>query len=130
MVFVDESGFSLTPYVARTWSPVGAPAVLVHAFGRWEKLSAISGIAVRLRHGRLETELYFRLLPRRAVGNRDMADFLRQLARHVRGRGIVVWDNAGQHRGRALRAFLERHPRFETVYLPPYCSELNPDEDV
>jgi putative transposase len=130
VVLEDESGFSLTPYVARTWSPAGTPATLVHAFGRWEKLSAISAVAVRLRHGRLEAKLYFRLLPRRAVGSRDVADFLRQLARHLDGHVIVVWDNAGQHRGKALRAFLACRPRFEIVPLPPYCPELNPDEGV
>lgn len=130
LAFEDESGFALTPYVARTWSPVGTPATLRHAFGRYEKLSAISAVAVRLRRGRLEAELYFRLLPRKAVGGRDVADFLRQLGRHAHGRVIVVWDNAGQHRGPALRTFLARRPRFEIVPLPPYCPELNPDEDV
>lgn len=130
LLFPDESGFALTPLVVRTWSPVGRPVVLVHAFGAWEKLSAISAVAVRLRHGRLEAEIYFRLLPGRAARNRDLAGFLRQVGRHLGGRIIVVWDNAGQHRGPALRAFLERHPRFEVVRLPPYCPELNPDEDV
>ncbi len=28
MVFVDESGFSLIPYIAKTWAPVGHTPVL------------------------------------------------------------------------------------------------------
>lgn len=129
VVFEDESGFSLTPLVARTWSPAGETPTLVHAFGRWEKLSAISAVAVRLGSPP-KAELYFRLHPGRTVGNVQVAAFLRQLSRHLRGRVVVVWDNAGQHRGKALRAFLEAHERFEIVPLPPYCPELNPDENV
>lgn len=130
LLFLDESGFRLTPYVARTWSPEGETPTLVHSFGPWEKLSAISGVAVRLRHGRLEAKVYFRLLPRRTVRGRDVAAFLRQAGRHVRGQVIVVWDNAGQHRGPALRSFFASRARFEAVPLPPYCPELNPDEGV
>lgn len=130
LVFEDESGFSLTPLVARTWSPAGDTPSLVHAFGRWEKLSAISAVAVRLDDGLLRAELYFHLHPGRTVDNAQVAAFLRQLSRHLRGHVVVVWDNAGQHRGKVLRAFLEAHERFEVVPLPPYCPELNPDEDV
>lgn len=130
LLFLDESGFSLTPFVVKTWSPEGETPTLVHSFGRWEKLSAISGVAVRLRHGRLEAKVYFRLLPGRAVRGQDVAGFLRQAGRHVRGGVIVVWDNAGQHRGPALRRFFDGHVRFDAVPLPPYCPELNPDEGV
>lgn len=130
LLLEDESGFTLTPFVAKTWSPVSETPTLVHSFGPWEKLSAISGIAVRLRDGRLEAALYFRLLPGVAVRNGHVADFLRQVGRHRKGKVIVLWDNAGQHRGPALRSFFEAHGRFEAVPLPPYCPELNPDEDV
>ena len=53
MVFVDESGFSLIPHVAKTWAPVGETPVLVHQ-GRWPKFSAISGVTPSGR-------LYFRV---------------------------------------------------------------------
>jgi hypothetical protein len=43
VVFVDESGFSLIPYVAKTWAPVGETPVFVHP-RRWPKFSAISGL--------------------------------------------------------------------------------------
>lgn len=74
--------------------------------------------------------MHFGLFPWRAADDGDIADYLRQLARHLRGRVLVVLDNAGQPRGPALRSFLERHPRFEIVRLPPYCPGFNPDEDV
>jgi DDE superfamily endonuclease len=46
VVFVDESGFSLIPYVAKTWAPVGQTPVLIHP-RRWPKFSAISGVTPR-----------------------------------------------------------------------------------
>ena len=128
-MFVDESGLSSTPLVAKTWSPVRMPAVLVHPF-QWGKLGSISGVAVRLRRGRLEAEMYFRLLPGHAARGRHLVEYIRQLGRHLRGCVIVVWDNGRPHRGKVVASFLASHPRFEAVPLPPYCPELNPDEDV
>ena len=81
VVFGDEGGFRLTPSIAKAWVPAGMPAVLVHAFGAWPKGSVIRGVAVRLRNGRLESAMYFRLLLRKAAENGDMADYLRQLAK-------------------------------------------------
>ncbi len=130
LLFVDESGFSPTPYVARTWAPVGRTPVLEHPWGMRDRLSAISGVAVRLRRGRPETDLLFRLHRNEAVNGVRAAAYLRHVARHVRGRVTVLWDNGTAHKGRAVKAFLRAHPRFEAVFLPPYCPELNPDEDV
>ena len=36
VVFLDESGISLTPVVCRTWAPRGQPPVLVHPF-HWQR---------------------------------------------------------------------------------------------
>ena len=129
IVFLDESGFSLIPFVRRTWAKKGTVPILRHSFGRWTKLSAISGVAIRLRRGTLHAELYYRTL-RGAFAGADCTEFLRQLARHIRGPVRIVWDNAGQHRGPELRRFLQRNERFNVVPLPPYCPELNPDEGV
>lgn len=130
VVFVDESGYTLTPYAGRTWAPRGTVPVLRHPFGRWEKLSAISGVALRLRDGRPDVRLYFRVLPGKAARSGDVVDYLRQLSRHLRGEVIVVLDNAGPHHARVVRAWVDEHPRFRLEHLPPYCPELNPDEGV
>jgi putative transposase len=130
VLFLDESGFTLTPYVANTWAPRGQVPVLVHAMGHWEKLNAISAVAFSRRQGRVRADLFFRLHRGRSIGSARVAAFLRQVERQVPGRVIVVWDNAPQHRGPYVRAFFAKRPRFELVRLPPYCPELNPDEDV
>lgn len=54
--------------------------------------------------------------------------FLRHLLRHLGGPLVVVWDNLGVHKGRALRRWLRRCRRVHLEFLPPYAPELNPNE--
>ena len=128
--FIDESGFTLTPHVQRSWALRGTVPVVRHAMGHWQKLSVVSAVVVTRRGTKVSTQIFFRTFPGASVRNRDAADFVRQIGRAIDGRLVVVWDNAGQHRGPALRRLLRKHKRFELVNLPPYCPELNPDEGV
>ena len=122
MVFVDESGFSLIPYVAKIWAPVGRTPVFVHQ-GRWPKFLAISGVTPRGR-------LFFRVYKDSINGVRAVA-FLRHLLRHIRRRPILVfWDNGQAHRSKLVQAFLHAHPRLKAHRFPRYSPELNPDEWV
>ena len=110
MVFVDESGFSLIPYVAKTWAPVGHTPVLVHQ-GRWPKFSAISGVTPRGR-------LFFRMYSGSIDETRAVA-FLRHLLRYIGRRPILVfWDNGQPHRSKLVKAFVRMHPRLETHRFP------------
>jgi transposase len=122
VVFLDESGFSLIPYVGKTWAPVGQTPVLVHP-GRWPKFSAIGGVMPRGR-------LYFRVRARTIRGPQVVA-FLRHLLRHIRRRPIMVfWDSGSHHRSNLVRAVLATKPRLEVHRLPGYSPELNSDEWV
>ena len=109
-MFVDESGFSLIPYVAKTWAPIGQTPVLVHQ-GRWPKFSAISGVTPRGR-------LYFRVRAGTIRGPQVVA-FLRHLLRHIRRRPIMVfWDSGPHHRSKLVQAFLATQPRLEVHRIP------------
>ena len=129
MVFLDESGFSPAPYVARTWAPAGRTPVLVHGLRPWERLSTLSCVSMRLTYRRLKFNMYFRIRAR-TMRSSEVADYLRQLSRHVKGKAIVLMDNARQHKGKSVSKFFERYPRFEREDLPPYCPELDPDDGV
>ena len=48
LIFIDESGFMLTPTVHRTWSPVGQTPLLRHRH-RNDRLSFVSGLSVSPR---------------------------------------------------------------------------------
>jgi transposase len=126
IVFVDETGFQLTPVVRRTWAQRGQTPILYHDFRRGH-LSVISGLTVSPRRQRLG--LVYRAHERSIDGELARA-FLRELLRHLRGPVIVVWDNLGTHKGAALRELCSRQPRLHLEYLPPYAPDLNPDEGI
>lgn len=64
------------------------------------------------------------------MGHLEVLGFLRELLRHLRGRLVVLWDNAHIHKGEPIRSLLRRHPRLHLESFPPYAPELNPDEQV
>jgi transposase len=120
VVFVDESGFSLIPYVAKTWAPVGQTPVLVHQ-GRWPKFSAISGVTPR---GKLYIQVH-----KETIATEQVIELLQHLLRHLRRRPLMVfWDGGRPIRSDETRAFLRAHPRIEAHRLPGYSPELNHDE--
>ena len=60
MVFLDESGFMLTPTVRRTFAPRGQTP-LIKSWDRHDRISAISAVTVSPKRRRLG--LYFHLMP-------------------------------------------------------------------
>jgi transposase len=127
LVFLDESGYMLTPTVRRTWAPRGQGAVL-HSWDRRDRLSAISCLTVSPRASRMN--LYFQLLADNVHGEEVVA-FLRELKRKLGGPLTVLWDRGPVHKKSAVvRAFLADHPEIVAEDLPTYAPELNPDELV
>jgi transposase len=129
VVFLDESGFMLTPTVRRTWAPQG-DTPLLSCWDRRDRLSAISCITVSPQRVRLN--LFFTLLPDNTnVNAQHVVDFLRQLKRQLRGPFTVIWDGAQIHRrAKIVKAYLAEHPEIVEETLPGYAPELNPDEGV
>jgi transposase len=127
LVFLDESGYMLTPTVRRTWAPCGRTPIL-DCWDRRDRLSAISCLSASPKAGRLN--LYFRLLPHNVHGE-DVVAFLRELKARLGGPLTVLWDRSPVHRkSSVVQAYLERHPEIVTEDLPAYAPELNPDELV
>jgi transposase len=129
LVFLDESGFLLTPSVRRTWAPRGRTPIL-DAWDRRDRISAISSISVSPRNRRLN--LHFHLLPDNTnIHAEHVVAYLRNLKAQIGGPLTVVWDGSWIHdRSRRVRAFLAEHPEIQTARLPAYAPELNPDELV
>jgi transposase len=128
-VFLDESGFMLTPTVRRTLAPRGQTPILKR-WDRRDRISAISAVTVSPRRRRLG--LYSRLLPDDANAHgEDTVAFLKQLRRHLPGPMTVLWDRSNIHdRSRVVRAYLAGHPEIKTEKFPGYAPETNPDELV
>jgi transposase len=127
VVFLDESGFMLTPTVRRTWAPQGQTPLL-SCWDRRDRLSAISCITVSPQRARLN--FYFTLLPDNTnVTAEHIVDFLRQLKSQLGGPLTVIWDGSKIHsRARLVKAYLAAHPEIVAETLPSYAPELNPDE--
>lgn len=122
-MFVDEAGFYLLPFVARTYAPVGQTPVL-RAPLAYDHLSVISGVTAA---GQLVTRVQ-----NEAFRGPAIVDFLRQLLRQVRGKLLVIWDGAPIHRCRPVKEFLAAGAaaRLWLERLPAYAPDLNPDEGV
>ena len=60
----------------------------------------------------------------------DVADFLRALLRHLRGPIVLLWDRGSIHRGPAIDAVCQAHPRLHLEAFPAYAPELNPVEYI
>jgi len=129
VVFLDESGFQLTPSVRRTLAPRGRTPVL-EAWDRRDRISAISCITLSPWEGR--PGLYFELLPvNKTVHAEEVVAFLKALRRQLRGPFTVVWDRHGIHnKSRLVKAFLAEHPEVVAEDFPGYIPDLNPDESV
>jgi transposase len=126
LVFLDESGFFLTPTVRRTLAPRGRTPVLA-AWDRRDRLSAISAITLSPLAGR--PGLYFDLLERHVHGE-DVVAFLAELHRRL-GPLTVVWDRNQIHgKSKAVQAWLAEHPDVAAEDFPGYVPDLNPDEGV
>ena len=129
VVFLDESGFMLTPTVRRTWAPQG-DTPLLSCWDRRDRLSAISCITVSPQQARLN--FYFTLLPDNTNATAEhTVDFLRQLKSQLGGPFTVIWDGSKIHsRARLVKEYLAKHPEIVAETLPSYAPELNPDEGV
>jgi transposase len=129
LVFLDESGFMLTPTVRRTWGPIGQTPDLP-AFDRRDRLSTISAITLSPERSRLN--FYFTTLPdNKNVKAPNVVEFLGQLKRQLGGPFTVLWDGSRTHsRARLVKAYLAKHPEIVAETFPAYAPEINPDENV
>lgn len=129
LVFLDESGFMLTPTVRRTWAPQGQTPLL-SSWDRRDRLSAISGITVSPRRARLHFS--FMLLPDNTNATaKEIVAFLRSLKHQLGGPFTVIWDGSKIHsRAKLVQDYLAAHPEIVAETLPGYAPELNPDEGV
>jgi transposase len=123
ILFVDESGFYLLPFVARTYAPRGQTPVL-RAPLTHDHLSVISAVTP---DGRLLTHVQ-----EKAFRGPAIVAFLRQILRQVRGKLLVIWDGAPIHRCQPVKDFLAASAtkRLHLERLPGYAPELNADEGV
>ncbi len=96
IIFADESGFYLLPFVCRTYAPKG-------------KLLSLRS---KLSHEHLfcgkrdfpAGRLYIQIQDKSFKGT-DTVSFLRHLLAHVAGKILVLWDGCPIHRSKEVKSF-------------------------
>ena len=126
LVFIDESGLLMSPYLRRTWHPRGQTPVLYQRTRHHRKVSVIAALGVS--PGRRRVRWCFRLHVETSIVSSLVRAFLCQLGRWIRGPLVLVWDRLKSHRSRTVQQFIRQHPRFSLEWLPAYAPELNPVE--
>lgn len=123
IVFVDESGFYLLPFLGKTYAPIGETPIIKNKLSR-EHLSVISGISAE---GGLYKQIW-----NTSIKGENVVKFLEHLLTHIPGKIMVIWDGASIHRCKAIKEFLSdgAAERIHLERLPGYAPDLNPDEGV
>jgi transposase len=128
IVFIDESGFLMSPLVRRTWAPAGKTPILLQRGRSHRKVSAIAAIVVSPNAQRVN--LYFRLHINTSIYATLVKAFLRQLSNQIPDKFIIVWDRLNTHRARIVAQWISSKKHVSQNFFPPYVPELNPVEYV
>ncbi|KAL3972979.1 myogenic factor 5 [Sarotherodon galilaeus] len=123
-IFVDEAGFNLAKSRRRGRNLIGQRATIQVPGQRGGNISMCAAISedgvvgCRPVLGSYNTE--------------HLIIFLNELEQACQGEDIVyvvVWDNVSFHHAQLVQEWFQPHPRFMTLYLPPYSPFLNPIEE-
>ena len=128
LVFIDESGFMMSPTIRRTFAPRGSTPVnkIVDPHGR---VSVIGAITISPKRTRLGLRYY--VLPDNInFRGPSIVEFLAQLRDQLCGPMSIVWDQIIIHSSDVVRDYLKTSPEIVTEFFPPYAPELNPVDRV
>ena len=122
LVFIDETWAKTNMAPLRGWAPRGQRLRAKVPFGHWKTMTFVAA----LRHDRIDAPW---VLDGPMNGD-SFRTYVEQVLVPTLGPGdIVVMDNLGSHKGRAVRAAI-RAKGARLLFLPPYSPDLNPIEQV
>jgi transposase len=119
-VFLDETWTKTNMAPLRGWSPSGTRLKAKVPHGRWKTMTFIAA----LRHDRIEAPW---LIDGPINGERFRLYVEQVLVPTLKPGDIVVMDNLGSHRGKAIRRAI-RAAGAKLFLLPKYSPDLNPIE--
>jgi len=121
-VFIDETWIKTNMAPLRGWGPRGKRLKAHAPHGHWRTMTFLGA----LRHDRLTAPCVF-------DGPINGACFLayveQQLVRTLKPGDIVIMDNLGSHKSKAVRNAI-RAAGARLWFLPPYSPDLNPIEQA
>jgi transposase len=122
LVFIDETWTKSNMAPLRGWAPRGERLHAKVPHGHWKTMTFIAA----LRSDRIDAPCVLD----GPINARSFLAYVTQfLIPTLKPRDIVVLDNLGSHKGKAVRDTI-RAAGARLVFLPPYSPDLNPIEQV
>jgi len=122
LVFIDETWTKTNMTRLRGWAPRGRRLVAKVPHGHWKTATFLAA----LRNDRIEAPCLF---DGPINGERFRAYVEQFLAPTLKQDDIVVLDNLGSHKGKAVRQAVKAAGA-HLLFLPKYSPDLNPIEQV
>ncbi len=122
LVFIDETWAKTNMTRTRGWRLRGKRLIAKVPHGHWKTLTFIAA----LRHGGITAPF---VLDGPIHGEAFLAYFEQVLVPTLKPGDVVVMDNLGSHKNRAIRDAI-RAAGARLIFLPPYSPDLNPIEQV
>ena len=121
-VYADESRIQLLPLVRSMWHWAGQQ-IRIPTPGNNQSRTIFG--ALNIRTGQ------WNYLIRERMRKEDFIAFLEYLlVVYATGPIVLIVDNYSSHTAHVVQAWLAEHPRMHLLYLPKYCSHLNPIEQI
>ena len=122
MVFIDETWTKTNMAPLRGWAPCGQRLNAKVPHGRWKTMTFVAA----LRHDRIEAPW----LINGPINGESFRTYVENvLVSALSTDDIVVMDNLGSHKGKAVRRAI-RSTGAKLFFLPKYSPDLNPIEQV
>ncbi len=121
ILYADETRIQLLPLLRAMWSWVGQQ-IRVPTPGSNDTRMLFG--ALDIRSGK------WTYLVREHMRKEDFIVFLEHLLSIYTGPIILIADNYSNHTATVVQTWLAEHPRLKRLYLPKYCSHLNPVEEI
>ena len=122
LVFIDETWTKTNMAPLRGWAPLGMRLNAKVPHGHWTTTTFLAA----LRHDRIDAPW---LLNGPIDGESFRTYVEKVLVPTLRPGDIVVMDNLGSHKGKAIRQLI-RAAGAKLIFLPKYSPDLNPIEQV
>lgn len=119
-MFIDETWTKTNMSPLRGWAPLGQRLKAKVPHGRWQTMTFLAA----LRHDRIEAPW---LIDGPINGDSFLTYIEQVLVPTLRPGDIVVFDNLGSHKGKAVRRAI-RAVGAKLFFLPKYSPDLNPIE--
>jgi transposase len=122
LIFIDETWVKTNMTRLRGWAPRGSKLLAKVPQGHWRTLTFLAA----LRVDRIDAPC---VIDGPINGESFLAYVEQVLVPTQRPGDIVVIDNLGSHKGKAVRRLI-RAAGAKLIFLPPYSPDLNPIEQV